>query len=99
MASTVVKSELEEILEKVDVIRKKNDIICLANGGNSGNTKINTKASVLGCGELVSIVDSVQVTRRYSSLFKAQFIRNWAKNLLVPFNKCSSVFEPVVKID
>ena len=99
MAGTVVKSELEKILEKVDVIRKKDDIISLANGGDSGNTKIYAKTGILGCGELVSIVDSVQVTRRYSSLFKAQFIRNWAKNLLVPFNKRSSVFEPVVKID
>ena len=34
MAGTVVKSELEKILEKVNVIRKKDDIVSLANGRN-----------------------------------------------------------------
>ena len=91
VAGAVVHGELKKILQKEEVIGQEDNIVGLANGGNIVRIKIYSKLRVLGNGELVSIVDGVQVSRGDASLLKPKLIINWAKHLPVPFEEGSSV--------
>ena len=91
VAGAVVNGELEKILQKEEVIRQEDNIVSLADGGNILRIKIYSKLRVLGNGELVSIVDGVQVSRGDASLLKSKLVVNWTKDLPVPFKEGSSV--------
>ena len=80
----VIQGQLKEILEEEEVIGQEGNIICLAKGGDFVTININTKLSILSSRELVTIVNSVKISRGDPTLLKSKFIINWTKDFIVP---------------
>ena len=94
----IVNRECEEILQGVDVVRKKNAVICLAHRCHFNSMKGDSESRFLGSIKLLVVVNQVEVTRRDPTLFNTLLIVYWTKNLAIPFAKSLPEFESVVKI-